>query len=176
MDRYFQLGLNEDLKGNYKAAVDFYIQSVENEEMCLDAHLNLMVILIEVVFDYGVTSNLINKGIYEKSEIDGLFEYLNSLTQKTEILFDSNEVSFWKYYKEAFYQGLDRKAIVDIINQDKNSLIPYFPLYITDLESQMGVSSYVDQINKLKKALFKSQTIKNKYVLSLIESAENLKI
>jgi len=173
---HYDLALEEDLKGNYRGAIDLYSKSIENEELNLDAHLNLIVILIEVVLDYGVTSDLINRGVYQQSEINDLLEYLNSLIQKTEILFDSNEIRFWRYYKEMFYNGIDSQKVRSIIDQDKECLVPYFQLYISDLESQEDFSAYENEIQRLKELLSEKATIKNKYILSLINSAENLRI
>jgi len=173
MSKYFKLGLHQDLAGNYDSAIDYYIKSVENEEMILDSHLNLIVILIEVVFDYGVSSDLINKGIFSQQDIDKFSDYLNSLLKKTEILFESSEIMFWKYFIESYYYEVEREKLMDIIDLDPNNLVPYHQLYITDLGLHMDTECYKTKIDKLKKKLLDQPTIKNKYIFSLINGVED---
>jgi len=168
----YNLGLKEDLARNYKGAIEYYSKSVEAEELVLEAHLNLIVLLIIVCFDFGLTRTLINNRTYTESQISGLCEYLNRLLQKTLIVFDSSEVSFWKYYKENYYSGFSRDRVRDFLKQKNSSRIPYFQLYIQDLAEKQDVSLYKREVDELKYELSKNKTIKNEYISSLIESAE----
>ena len=169
----FKLGIKEDLARNYRGAIEFYTKSVETEEMILDAHLNLIVIMITVCFDFGLTSSLIGKQIYTESDINELGEYLNRLLQKSAIAFNFSEISFWKYYKENYYSGYSRDRVNGFLNQPDSNLIPYFQLYVEDLAARRDVSQYKNEIQKLKNELQKVNTIKNEYILSLIQSAEH---
>lgn len=173
MNTYYKQGLEEDLKGKYKEAIDFYCKSIENEELELDAYLNLIGILIEVSLDFGVSSDLINKGIYTQDELNTWYEYLGLILKKAEISFDSNEIVFWKYYKENYFTGIDREKIMEIIKKDDLNLVPYFQLYIDDLVNGNEVLLYIHKIEELKILLLERQTIKNRYIRSLIESSEN---
>ena len=171
---YFDIALRKDLNGDVKSAINVYRKSVENEEMNLESHLNLIVILIEITFDHGVGSDLINKKVYDQGELNTLYQYLETLINKTELVFDSNEVFFWKYYKEKFYEEFNRDKLIEIINIDKDSLIPYFQLYILDLENNSSPELYQHKIVELKQKLERQDTFKNRYIKSLIQSAENL--
>lgn len=173
MGTYYKQGLEEDIKGNYKEAIDLYFKSVEAEELELDAYLNLIGILIEASLDFGVSSDLINKGVYTQDELNALYESLGLILKKAEISFDSNEVVFWKYYKENYFTGIDIDKIKEIIKKDDLNLVPYFQLYIDDLVNGNEVLLYTHKIKELKIYLLERQTIKNRYILSLIESAEN---
>lgn len=168
----YKLGLNEDLAGNYRRAIEFYSKSVESEELILDAHLNLIVLLITVCFDFGLTLTLMDNRTYNESEISDLCEYLNRILQRSLVVFDSSEVSFWKYYKENYYSGFSRDKISAFLKQSNSNRIPYFQLYIQDLAEKQDVSLYKAEVDELKEELSKTKTIKNEYILSLIESAE----
>ena len=170
--QYYELGLKEDLARNYAGAVEFYSKSVDSEELILDAHLNLIVLLITICFDFGLTSTLISNRIYSESQIGDLYELLNRVLQRTLLVFESSEVSFWKYYKENYYSGFSRNRISDFLKRDDSCRIPYFQLYILDLADKNDVSLYRSEVEILKKELSKSRTIKSDYILSLIESAE----
>jgi hypothetical protein len=172
---FFEKGLHEDIKGNYKKAIDLYIQSIENEELNLEAYLNLIGILIETSLDFGVSSDLTQRHIYSQVELDNLYKYLGNLLKKAEIHFHSSEIIFWKYYKENYYKGLSSDQIKDIIKIDDTNLVPYFQLYIDDLSNDNDTLHYHHKIEDLKQHLKEKLTIKNKYVLSLIESAESQK-
>lgn len=171
MDNY-QLGLKEDLARNYRGAIEFYSKSVESEELVLDAHINLIVILIIIALDPGLSLFLISKRVYTESELGHLYKYLNRLMQKSLITFNSSEISFWNYYKESFFSNFSRDRISAFIGRDNSNIIPYFQLYIDDLSEGKDVSSYLNQVENLKAELLKKNTIKNDYILALIESAE----
>ena len=167
---YFNKALLEDISGNYKKAIELYTQSIEEEELILDSYLNLAGILIEISFDHGISSSLIRGGSYTQEELDQLFESLGRLLNHAAIQFDSNEVRFWKYYMENFYYGLNRNEITKFTGSKEASLIPVFQLYIDDLSTTKS-SMYANEIRELKKLLIRDKTIKNKYILSLIEAA-----
>jgi hypothetical protein len=175
MKDFFTQGLNEDLKGNYKNAINLYIKSIEDEELCLEAYLNLIGILIEVSLDYGSSSELVRNQTYTQDELNDLSKYLMSLLVKAETHFSSNEIVFWKYYKANFFDGLKNDRVKEIIEKDDSNLVPYFQLYIDDLANDNETILYYHKIEELKQFLREKQTIKNKYILSLIESAENQK-
>lgn len=175
MDMYFEQGLSEDIKGNYRNAVNSYMLSVENEEMNLDAYLNLIGILTEISLDYGVYSDLIEKGIYTQDEMNDLYEYFGILLNKAAIHFDSNEIPLWKYFKESYFGSLQRDRIQEIIRMEQSNLIPYFLLYLHDLAVDNDVIHYYHKVQELKQLLREKKTIKNRYILSLIESAEKQK-
>lgn len=171
---YFQLALKEDLAHNYKEAIELYSKSVEDEELILDAHLNLTVILFNLCHDIGLSSYLINNKKFNEIEIARLCEYMNFLIKKTVVMFSkSNEAIFWKYFKENYYTGYSNGELREIIMQDEKNLVPYFQLYIAELANRNDVSGYKEIISKLKSDLIKNKTIKNEYILSLIESAEH---
>ena len=172
MKEYFTRGLSEDIKGNYRSAIEWYIRSIESEELCLEAYLNLIGILIELSIDPGISSALITDGTYTQDELNGLTQYLKSLLVKADIHFDSNEVAFWRYYFENFFYGLERDKVKEIIERDTSELVPYFQLYIGDLAAGNEVLFYLDKIKELKKVLLEKKTIKNRYIHSLIEAAE----
>lgn len=175
MKDFFTQGLSEDIKGNYKNAVKFYIKSIEGEELCLEAYLNLIGILVEVSVDYGISSELVRNRTYTQDELNDLSKYLRSLLVKAENHFSSNEIAFWKYYTENFFDGLKSDRVKEIIEKDNSNLIPYFQLYIDDLANDNEVLLYRHKIEELKQLLQEKKTIKNKYILSLIEAAENQK-
>ncbi len=170
--QYYKLALKEDLARNYGRAIEFYSKSIESEELVLEAHLNLIVILITVCFDFGLTLSLISNRTYTESQISNLCENLNNLLQKSLVVFNSSEVSFWKYYKDNYYSGFSREKISDFLKQKNSNRIPYFQLYIKDLAEKRDVSLYKTEVDKLKDELSKTKTIKNEYILSLIDSAE----
>jgi hypothetical protein len=175
MATFFEQGLREDIIGDYKKAIDLYIQSIENEELKLDAYLNLIGILIEVSLDFGVSADLIQRRIYSQEELDILCKYLDNLLKKAEIHFNTNEIAFWRYYKENYFKGLCNNQIKEIIKIDDTNLVPYFQLYICDLSSDNDTLHYNQKIEDLTQFLKERLTIKNKYILSLIESAERQK-
>jgi hypothetical protein len=163
---FYKQALSEDIKGNYKGAINSYMRSIEGGESCLEAYLNLIVILIEVSLDYGISSDLLRSKTYTQDELDGLSKYLRPLLEKA---------AFWKYYKENFFDGLLNDRVKEIIEMDNSNLVPYFQLYVDDLVNDNDVLLYYHKIEDLKHSLRDHQTIKNKYILSLIESAENQK-
>jgi hypothetical protein len=175
MATFFEQGLHEDIKGDYKKAIDLYVRSIENEELNLEAYLNLIGILIETSLDFGVSSDLIQRRIYSQEELDDLYKYLGNLLKKAEIHFPSSEIAFWKYYKENYYKGLNSGQVKEIIKIDDTNLVPYFQLYIDDLSNDNDTLHYYHRVEDLKHQLKERLTIKNKYILSLIESAENQK-
>jgi hypothetical protein len=175
MTTFFEKALQEDIKGDYKKAIDLYVQSIENEELNLESYLNLAVILMEVSLDYGVSLDLIQRHIYSQNELDDLYQYLGILLKKAETHFRSDEIAFWRYYKENYFKGLSSYHIKEIIGKNDTNLIPYFQLYINDLTNDNDTLLYHYKVEELKEQLRKRLTIKSKYILSLIESAENQK-
>jgi len=175
MKNFFTQGLDEDIKGNYKNAINLYIRSIEGEELCLEAYLNLIGILVEISLDYGIASELIRNQTYTQEDLNDLSKYLKPLFEKAENHFSSNEIVFWKYYKESFFDGLENDRVKEIIEKDDSNLVPYFQLYIEDLVNGNETILYYHKIVELKQFLLDKQTIKNKYILSLIEAAENQK-
>ena len=176
MAKYFEIGLEQDLKGSLKGAIENYKLSVENEELIIDAHLNLIVILLEITFDFGVSSDLINNGIYSQEEINEFHDYLNNLIVKSKVLFKSNEIDLWQYCVKSYFDEFRRDDLLEIIEKDSKNLVPYFQLYIFDLGMDKEIISYSDKVEKLKEQLNSELTFKNKYIISLIEGAESSKV
>ncbi len=175
MSPYFKKAVVSDLAGNRKSAIELYVDSIEHEELVIDAYLNLIGILTEISVDDGIAVDLVRTREFSEKQIIHLISYLPPLMRRAAGHFGSNEIEFWKYYNENFYSEFERERILTIIEKDPSSLIPYFLLYFQDLSNDADIFSYSSKITELKEALVDQKTIKNKYVLSLIESAEHQK-
>lgn len=169
---FFEQALQADLTEDYRAAIELYSKSVDQGETIADAHLNLIVALFDVCHEYGTTSFLINKKIYTQDEILVLTDYLTALMEKSIKLFDSNEFVYWKYYADTYWdQTISRDRVWEIIEMNPSSLVPYYQLYLLDKSYGVEVT-YQDKIETLRVEVTQHKTIKNRYILSFIESSD----
>lgn len=169
---YFENALECDLVGDIKGAIKYYKLSIDNLESIPEAYLNLIVILIQINYDYGFSSYLIANDIMEEADINETNDYLNHLLDESLETFGNNvELVFWKYYVENYFESFDRQTLLSIIKSEDDSLVPYFLLYINDLMNHISIS-YHEKIKSLKTELAFKPTFKNKYIRSLIDSAE----
>jgi len=169
----FNTALDFDIQGNIKQAIKYYTCSIEEGEEIEEAYLNLIVLLIEITFDYGKSLDLIQSNTIKEKNIQDLYILLENVLKTAIKKFPTtNEFLFWKYYCDNFYNDFDRKGITKIIERKEDSLVPYFYLYINDLSNNIPVRHYLDKIIELKKIINESNTHKHKYLKSLIDSAE----
>jgi hypothetical protein len=171
--KFFLKAQSFDIQGNVNKAIEYYKLSIEKNEREEEAYSNLIVMLIEINFDYGKSSYLIANNIISEKDIPKLYNLLGSLLlESIEKFQNTNEFIFWKYYCDNFYNNFERKEIIKIIDQNEDILIPYFYLYINDLSEGIKSSNYKNKIIKLKESINEIGTNKNKYIKSLIDSAE----
>ena len=174
MQKFFEKAIEFDMKRDVKQSIEWYQHSIVNNENREEAYSNLIVLLIEINFDYGVNSSLVANNIIKQEEMLDLYKLLNRLLNDAIEKYKniSNEFEFWKYYCETYYIGYDRNNLLFIIEKNENNLIPYFYLYINDLASSIPTNHYKAKIAELKKILFNIHSSKNRYIKSLLDSSE----
>lgn len=165
--------IKSDLKGDIREAIELYKKAIKNNEGGEIAYLNLIGILVQINFDYGFFLDLSNKKIIEENEIVAFDRLMDDLINEGIKKFGTtNEFTFWKYYVDNYYKEFSRAELVRIIGLNENEQVPYFHLFFNDVINSVPYKHYESRILTLEKKLRAEPTIKNKYILSLIESVK----
>lgn len=171
---FHNLGVKADLAQDYRTAIENYKNSVEAEECQIQVHLNLIGILISICVDYGLWSYLVSTRTYSEGELNTLCQYLHQLIHRSKITFPQNsEIDFWGYYIEKYYEGFSVDELREFAFRDPDQLVPFFQLYVSELANGGDVRQYESQIGHLKEEVKQFPSIKNRYILSILEGAEN---
>ncbi len=153
----------EDIKGDFVKAADCYEQLVQAECAPLEAYLNLAVLYWQCT-DYGFNAG-------HKLDVDFIHkagERYQTLLQEANQCFPYQpEIRFWMLYCDYITLGEppfteDCKRLVDTVSKP---LVPYFYLY-----SSYSGHEYEKEANDLLNECLKYPTVKNRYIISVIQS------
>ena len=162
--KYYNLGVDFDIKHQYTKAIDFYEESIARKEMEIDAYLNL-------AFIYWAAANeltwSISEGIPKKIRQTGYKKSFVVLDLAEEIWMNI-EIKFWKewFMKTTILEYMEEKETLAILDENPNqSLVPYFNLIICNPDNPEYRKIGYLLVENFKKTV----TAKNRYILTFIE-------
>lgn len=160
--KYYKIALEFDINGNIPKAIEFYEKSVNNKET-KNSIINLLIIYWLITFDLGFRQEY---GIEERSDIY-LKSYKKTIELKSQAIEeypDDVEIIFWIRYINHINGEKDFSfsECEELIRKDVTQLIPYF--FVVQYSEK-----YIPQATKLYESIMNQPSIKNKYIISLIE-------
>lgn len=160
--KYFNLGLEADIRGDFLSAIKYYEESISQNEKQVDTYLNLAIIYWEIGWDYGISSyHKINKDLIHVAA--ERYEVILEIAKKE---FPNNiEVEFWRRYIDNINLGKEFsiEECETLVQRDKNSLVPYSYLYLYNKDK------YKNEVDKLYSIVSKELTEKNQYIKNMID-------
>lgn len=154
--------VRRDMDNDLVEAADCYEQIVQAECAPLEAYLNLSVLYWQCT-DYGFNTghNLSVEFIHKAGE-----RYQMLLQEADRCYPYHPEVRFWMLYCD--YVTLGEPPFVEdckkLVAATRELLVPYFYLY-----SAYNGQKYQEQANRLLDECLKHPTVKNKYIISVIQ-------
>lgn len=162
--KQYNIAIDKDFNKQYNDAVVYYQKSVDENELNVDAYLNLAFLYwnfqdFGFFTYYNISERLREIGYIKYNEIieNGINQFPNNV-----------ELKFWKKYFQHIFFGeefseKECKKLIERYGEDEY-IIPYFYLYLFDKKK------YEVEKNKLLHECAKQPTAKNIYIMSILES------
>jgi hypothetical protein len=151
-----------DIEQEYIYAA-FYYELAIAEERTADAFIDLAVFYFQFT-DFGINS---------ASRLP--LDFIHTAFARYHVVIDrgiatfplNNEMRFWKAYfhHRTVYDDWSEADVLKFLNDDNSNLVPFFHLYLFDPEK------YSEQRDALLKDCGSRLTSKNRWILSLIDTA-----
>lgn len=158
----YKIAIEKDINTQYNDAVIYYQESINKNELKVDAYINLA-FLFWNFHDFGFSTYY---KISEKLAEFGFKEYSTILKLGIKTFPNNVELQFWeKYFSHILFDDeFTHKECLDLMKKHSDkSIVPYFFLYL------FNKNKYKEQRSRLLKITEELPTAKNLYIKSLIE-------
>ena len=165
--KYYNKALIYDIDGNIIKAIDSYEKSIKNNETSRSIS-NLLVMYWLIAFDLGFRQEYNLEGKKELF-LKAYDKLLGLKTYAIERYYDDVEINFWIRYINHIdgVRDFSVSECKELISKGTSQLVPYFFLI-------QYSSKYIGKAVELYNEIKKEQTVKNKYILSILYKYVNI--
>lgn len=160
----FETALELDISGQIEAAAEAYEEVINSQNGPVAAYINLACLYWECT-DFGFSVGHGMEPSFMENAGKRMYEVLEEARKK---FGDQPEILFWRLYFDFTYLGEDMPPVakcLELVELPEATLVPYFHVYVQTMATQ-----YLPQARQLLELAKKEKTVKNRYIISVLES------